>query len=85
MREVLTAFNSPRFPHFAKCALRLAFELPAATPHKALRILEKLSRTTLRGLGKAGERQSRIMAASLKTSAANRYILHSGSRVVPSL
>jgi len=80
-----TAFNSPRFPHLAKWALKLAFELPAATPHNARRILEKLKITTLIGLGKAGERQSRIIAVSLKMSAAKRYILHSGSREVPSL
>jgi hypothetical protein len=60
-------------------------ELPAATPHKARRTLEKLRITTLTTFGKAGDRQSRIMAASLKISAASRYILHSGSNDVPSL
>lgn len=35
------------------------------------------------GLGKAGDKQSSTMAVSLKTSAASRYILHSGSRAVP--
>jgi hypothetical protein len=34
-------------------------------------------------LGKAGDKQSRIIAVSLKTSAAKRNILHSGSRAVP--
>jgi len=38
---------------------------------------------TLVGLGNAGERQSIIMPASLKISADNLYILHSGSRAVP--
>jgi hypothetical protein len=33
--------------------------------------------------GNAGDKQSRIMAASLNTSAAKRYILHSGSSEVP--
>lgn len=42
-------------------------------------------RTITRGApaGTPGERQSRIMATSLKTSAASRYVLHSGSRAVP--
>ena len=80
-----TAFSSPRLPHLAKCALKLAFELPAATPHNALSTLEKLKSITLGSFGSVGERQSRIIAVSLKTSAANRYILHSGSRDVPSL
>lgn len=40
---------------------------------------------TLAVLGKAGDRQSKIIAVSLKTSAARRYILHSGSSDVPSL
>ena len=82
---VLTAFNSPKLSPSAKCALRLAFELPAATPHRALRMLEKPRRSTLGVLGKAGERQSSIIAESLNTSAARRYILHSGSNAVPSL
>ncbi len=60
-------------------------ELPAATPHKALKMLEKLSKITLGALGNAGERQSEIIAVSLKTSAASLYILHSGSSEVPSL
>lgn len=81
----LTAFNSPKLPHLAKWALKLALELPAATPHKALKTLEKLSRMTLSALGSAGDRQSKIIAVSLKTSAASLYILHSGSREVPSL
>lgn len=69
----------------AKWALRLALELPAATPHNALKTLEKLSKITLGALGSAGERQSKIIAVSLKTSAASLYILHSGSSEVPSL
>jgi hypothetical protein len=48
-------------------------------------MLEKLRMITLTGLGNAGERQSSIIAVSLKISAASRYILHSGSRLVPSL
>lgn len=60
-------------------------ELPAATPHNALKTLEKLSKITLSALGSAGERQSKIIAVSLKTSAASLYILHSGSSEVPSL
>lgn len=60
-------------------------ELPAVTPHKALRTLEKLSRSTLGTLGSAGDKQSSIIAVSLKTSAASLYILHSGSSEVPSL
>ena len=83
--RVHTAFNSPKFPHLAKCALRLALELPAATPHSARKTLEKLSKMTRGIFGSAGDRQSRIMAQSLKTSAASLYILHSGSREVPSL
>ena len=85
MIDPLTAFSSPRLPHFAKCALKLAFELPAATPHNARRMLLELRTSTRMVLGNAGDKQSRIMAASLNTSAANRYILHSGSRDVPSL
>ena len=83
--QLPTAFSSPRLPHFAKCALKLAFELPAATPQSALSTLEKLKSTTLGSLGSAGERQSKTIAVSLNTSAASRYILHSGSREVPSL
>ena len=82
---LLTAFSSPRLPHFAKWALRLALELPAATPHKARRMLEKLNRITLGIFDSAGDRQSSTIAVSLKMSAAKRYILHSGSRAVPSL
>lgn len=82
---LLTAFSSPRLPHFAKWALRLALELPAATPHKARRMLEKLSRITLGTFDSAGDKQSSTIAVSLKMSAAKRYILHSGSKAVPSL
>ena len=78
-----TAFSSPRFPHRAKCALRLALELPAATPHRARNALEKLKRITRGALGRVGDRQSSTMAASLKMSAANRYILHSCSSETP--
>ena len=85
VEDNLTAFTSPKFPHLAKCALRLAFALPAATPQRALKTLEVLSSNTRGHFGSAGERQSSIMAASLKTSAASLYILHSGSRDVPSL
>jgi hypothetical protein len=60
-------------------------ELPAATPHSERRTLERLSKTTLADLGKAGDKQSSIIAPSLKMSAASRYILHSGSSDVPSL
>lgn len=80
-----TALSSPRFPHLAKCALRLALELPAATPHNALRMLEKPNNTTLGVFGKAGDRQSSTIALSLNISAASLYILHSGSSEVPSL
>jgi hypothetical protein len=48
-------------------------------------MLEKLRSITRDDLGNAGDKQSRIMAASLKMSAASRYILHSGSSEVPSL
>ena len=85
MEEGHTAFSSPKLPHLAKCALRLAFELPAATPHNARKTLEKLNKMTRGTFGSAGDKQSRIMAQSLKTSAASLYILHSGSRDVPSL
>jgi len=80
----LTAFTSPKLPLRAKCALRLALALPAQTPQSALSTLEKLSTTTRSGFGNAGLRQSMTMAVSLKMSAASRYILHSGSRAVPS-
>lgn len=84
MIESLTALTSARFPQREKCALRLALELPPATPHRARRTPAVL-RTVTRGApaGIIGERQSRIIARSLKTSAASRYILHSGSRAVP--
>ena len=82
---LLTAFSSPKFPHLAKCALKLAFALPAATPHKALKMLDALNNSTLGLRGRTGDKQSRSIAASLKMSAASRYILHSGSRAVPSL
>ena len=84
-RVQLTAFNSPRFPFFAKCALKLAFALPAHTPQSERSTLEKLSSSTRAGFGNAGDKQSRTMAVSLSTSAANRYILHSGSSAVPNL
>ena len=80
-----TAFNSPKLPHLAKCALKLALELPAATPHSARKTLERLSRMTRGIFGSTGDKQSRIMAQSLKISAASLYVLHSGSREVPSL
>lgn len=64
--------TSPRFPLRAKCALRLAFALPAATPHSARSALDPLSTTTRVGFGSAGDRQSRTMAQSLSTSAARR-------------
>jgi hypothetical protein len=60
-------------------------ELPAATPQSDRSILERLSKATLEAFGSAGERQSKSIAASLKMSAARRYILHSGSSDVPSL
>jgi hypothetical protein len=81
----LTAFNSPRFPFLAKCALRLALALPAHTPHSERSTLEKPRTRTRNGFGNAGDKQSSTMAVSLKTSAAKRYILHSGSSAVPSL
>lgn len=83
--EPPTALSSPRLPHLAKCALRLALELPAATPHKALSTLEKPNNTTLGVFGKAGDRQSSTIALSLNISAESLYILHSGSSEVPSL
>lgn len=48
-------------------------------------MLEKLNRITLGIFDSAGDRQSSTIAVSLKMSAAKRYILHSGSRAVPSL
>jgi hypothetical protein len=79
-----TAFSSAKFPHRAKWALKLAFELPPATPHSA-RSTPAVLRTVTRTIpaGTIGERQSMIMAISLKTSAASLYVLHSGSRAVP--
>ena len=47
-------------------------------------MLDRLNRSTLEVLGNAGDKQSKIIAASLKMSAASRYILHSGSSAVPS-
>jgi hypothetical protein len=79
------ALSSPRLPQRAKCALRLALAEPAATPQRALSTLLKLRISTLRGFGKAGERQSSTKAKSFKMSASKRYILHSGSRDVPNL
>ncbi len=76
--------TSPKFPLRAKCALKLAFALPAATPHSARSALDPLKTTTRVVFGSAGDRQSRIMARSLKTSAARRYRLHSGSSAEPS-
>ena len=81
---LLTALTSPKFPFRAKCALKLALALPAHTPHSARSTLEQLSTATRSGFGNAGDRQSITMAVSLKMSAARRYILHSGSRAVPS-
>jgi hypothetical protein len=80
-----TALSSPRFPRFAKCADKLAFALPAHTPHSDRSTLDRDNIKTLAALGNAGDRQSRIMAESLNMSAARRYILHSGSSAVPSL
>jgi hypothetical protein len=80
-----TAFSSPRFPCVAKWALNEALELPAATPHRERSTLDRLNNATLDTFGKAGDRQSKIIAASLNTSADSLYILHSGSRDVPSL
>lgn len=83
-RQELTALSSAKFPHLEKWALRLAFELPPATPHRARKtpaVLRIVTRMT--PAGTIGERQSRIMAISLNTSAASRYVLHSGSRAVP--
>ena len=80
----LTALTSARFPHREKCALRLALELPPATPHRARSTPAVLSTMTREApAGIMGDKQSRIIARSLKTSAASRYILHSGSRAVP--
>ena len=67
-----TAAKSATFPFFAKCKLRLAFELPAAIPQSARKTLLPLSKMTLWVVGRAGERQSSSMAQSLNTSAARR-------------
>jgi hypothetical protein len=80
----LTAFTSPKFPRRAKCPDKHPFVAPAQTPHRLRRILLPARTPTRMGLGKAGLRQSRIIATSLKTSASSRYILHSGSSAVPS-
>jgi hypothetical protein len=80
----LTALTSPKFPFRAKCALKLALALPAHTPQSARSTLERLNTMTRSGFGNAGLRQSITIAVSFKTSAARRYILHSGSRAVPS-
>jgi hypothetical protein len=83
--ETRTALTSPRLPHLAKCALRVAFELPAATPQSALSMLAELNTMIRVGLAKAGDRQSSIMAASLNMSAASLQRLHSGSSADPNL
>ncbi len=68
-----TALSSAKFPHFAKWALKLAFELPPATPHKARSTPAVLSTDTrITPVATIGDRQSRIMARSLNTSAASR-------------
>jgi hypothetical protein len=68
-----TALSSAKFPHLAKCALRLALELPPATPHNARNTPAALRiDTRITPAGTMGDRQSRIMAKSLKTSAARR-------------
>lgn len=81
--RIRTALTSAKFPHLAKCALKLAFELPPATPHNALNTPATLKTPTLSFPGAMGEKQSNTMAASLNTSAASRYVLHSGSIAVP--
>ena len=63
--------------------MQFEHESYAHTPHKLRSTLEKLRMATRMGFGNAGERQSSMMDVSLKTSAAKRYILHSGSRAVP--
>lgn len=84
--SLLTALTSARFPHLAKCALKLAFELPPATPQRALSTPAALRTATLRNPASAsGDKQSNNMATSLNTSAASRYVLHSGSMAVPTL
>ena len=79
-----TALTSARFPHLAKCALKLAFAAPPATPHNALNTPAALNTLTrIIPLGTPGLTQSSTIATSLNTSAASRYRLHSGSRAVP--
>jgi hypothetical protein len=68
----LTAFTSPKFPLLAKCLLKLAFALPAQTPHSARNALEKPRTNTRIGFGSAGDKQSSTMAVSLKMSASRR-------------
>src|SRR5947209_8896434 len=63
----------------AKCELRMAFELPPATPHMVRKTLEAQKNGTRNVFGSTGLQQSRIMAISLKMSAASLYILHSAS------
>jgi hypothetical protein len=77
--------SSAKLPCVAKWALKLALELLPATPQIARKALERLRSNTRDDFGNAGDTQSRIIAASLKKSAASRYILHSGSNAVPSL
>jgi hypothetical protein len=59
-------------------------ELPAATPHSDLKTLLIASTRTRIGFGKAGDKQSRTIAASLKMSAyaRNRIISHSQKKNV---
>lgn len=77
------AFSSPKLPHCAKCALKLALAEPAATPQSALSTLLKLRTMTRIDFGNSGERQSSVKPISLSTSASKRYILHSGSSADP--
>jgi hypothetical protein len=79
------AFNSPTFPVFAKCTLKLAFEALPATPHNALKDPERHKNGILTDRGNAGDRQSMSIAESLKMSAMNRYFLHSASKAGPNL
>ena len=82
---LLTALSSPKLPHFAKCLLKLALLLPAATPQSALSTPAVVNADIIKGLGNAGLAQSNTMAVSLNMSAANRHILHSGSKASPNL
>ena len=59
------AFNSPTFPLFAKCTLKLAFVAPPATPHRALSDPERHKSATRIDPGKIGEQKSRTMPRSL--------------------